>query len=171
VAAAAAPSAATVGSPAPVPPPATSARTLEKNRGRLERRLLESTSLLTVSTQWPGLQQGFRLRRAITRAGVTTVEVVHGITSLPAEQADALRLLAEVRDHWLVENGSHYVRDVTLGEDACRVRLGNAPQNLAACRNTVVCLLARVPKGSCAATIQFLAARPHEALALLKSQK
>lgn len=163
------PAVAAVRCPAPAPPPATSASTLEKNRGRVERRLLESTTLLTVSAQWPGLQQGFRLRREITRGGATTVEVVHGITSLPTEQADALQLLAEVRDHWLVENGSHYVRDVTLGEDACRVRLGNAPQSLAACRNTVVCLLARVGKESCAAATQFLAARPHEVLALLKS--
>jgi predicted transposase YbfD/YdcC len=135
----------------------------------VERRLLESTTLLTVSAQWPGLQQGFRLRREITRDGVTTVEVVHGITSLPTAPADARRLLAEVRDHWLVENGSQYARDVTLGEDACRVRVGNAPQALAACRNTVVCLLARVAKDSCTAATQFLAARPHEALALLKS--
>jgi hypothetical protein len=143
--------------------------TLEKNRGRVERRLLESTTLLTVSAQWPGLQQGFRLRREITREGLTTVEVVHGITSLPTDQANARRLLAEVRDHWLVENGSQYARDVTLGEDACRVRVGNAPQALAACRNTVVCLLARIGKDSCTAATQFLAARPHEALALLKS--
>ena len=124
-----------------------------------------------MSAQWPGLKQGFRLRREISRQGTTTVEVVHGITSLPVEQADAQRLLAEMRDHWLVENGSHYVRDVTLGEDACRVRMGQAPQALAACRNAVVCLLARVAGDSCLAAIQRLAARPHEAVALLKSQE
>jgi predicted transposase YbfD/YdcC len=27
-----------------------------------------------------------------------------------------------VRDHWLIENALHYVRDVTLGEDASRIR-------------------------------------------------
>ena len=50
--------------------------------------------------------------------GKTTVEVVHGITSLSRERADAARLLGLTRGHWGIENGSHYRRDVTLGEDA-----------------------------------------------------
>ncbi len=155
-----------------MPAPATTcASTTEKNRGRIERRTLERTSLLTVSGPWPGLRQGFRLRRAITRRGQTTVEIVHGITSLSPCQATAAQLLEEVRDHWCVENPLHYVRDVTLGEDACRVRTGEAPQNLAACRNTVVCLLSRVRADSGLEAIQRLAARPHEAINLLKSHK
>jgi predicted transposase YbfD/YdcC len=27
-----------------------------------------------------------------------------------------------VRNHWSIENSLHYVRDVTIGEDACRIR-------------------------------------------------
>jgi hypothetical protein len=155
--------------PAPAPA-ALLASSVEKNRGRLERRTLESTSLLTVTGQWPGLRQGFRVRREVTYRGRTTVETVHGITSLPLEQADAARLLGLVREHWQVENGLHYVRDVTLGEDACRVRSGAAPQILAACRNTVVCLLHQVPGDSHAAALRRLAARPDEAIRLLTSQ-
>ena len=31
-----------------------------------------------------------------------------------------------IRGHWsAIENGTHYRRDVTLGEDACRVTLRN----------------------------------------------
>lgn len=146
------------------------ATSVEKNRGRLERRTLESTTLLTVLGQWPGLQQAFRVRREVTYRGKTTVEIVHGITSLPLEQANAARLLGLVRDHWQVENSLHYVRDVTLGEDACRVRRGAAPQILAACRNTVVCLLQQVPSASHAEAIRRLAARPDEAINLLNSQ-
>lgn len=146
------------------------ASSVEKNRGRLERRTLDSTSILTVFRQWPGLAQGFRVRREVTYRGRTTVETAHGITSVPVEQADAARLLAWVRSHWQVENGLHYVRDVTLGEDACRVRSGQAPQILAACRNTVVYLLQQVPSDSHAAAIRRLAARPDEAISLLNSQ-
>jgi predicted transposase YbfD/YdcC len=40
-----------------------------------------------------------------------------------------------VRDHCRIENCLHYVRDVTLREDACRVCKGNAPQVLAALRD------------------------------------
>ena len=66
-----------------------------------------------------------------------------------------------------MENCLHYVRDVTLGEDACRVRKGNAPQVLAALRNAVVHLLAGVKAESRAAATEELAACSHEALGLL----
>lgn len=150
-------------------PPESRAQTLEKSRGRRERRTLERTGTLTVRQQWLGLAQGFRLRREITRAGKTTVEVVHGITSLPPERFTASRLLALTREHWTIENQLHYCRDVTLGEDACRVRTGHTPQVLAACRNTALNLLHRVMGSNCAAKIRRLAARPLEAFNLLFS--
>ena len=56
---------------------------------------------------------------------------------------------------------------MTLGEDACRVRKGAAPQVLAALRNAVVHLLAEVPGASRAAAIRRLNAHPAEALELL----
>jgi predicted transposase YbfD/YdcC len=95
------------------------------------------------------------------------VEVVHGITSLSPAQADARRLLALTRDHWAIENGLHYVRDVTLGEDGCRVRKGAAPQVLAAVRKAVIHLLRNVAAPTKAAALRRLNARPREALALL----
>ena len=70
--------------------------------------------------------------------------MVHAITSLPPGRADAARLLALSRAHWGIENRLHWVRDVTLGEDACRVRTRAAPQVLAACRNAVLTLLRRL---------------------------
>ena len=45
--------------------------------------------------------------------------------------------------HWAIENGLHYVRDVTLGEDASRIRSGAAPQAMAAIRNLIVAVLQR----------------------------
>jgi predicted transposase YbfD/YdcC len=105
--------------------------------------------------------------RERTVKGQTTVEVVHGITSLSEGEADARRLLGLVRDHWHVENRLHWVRDVTLGEDACRVRKGSAPQVLAALRNAVIHLLAGVPGESRVAALEQLNARPNEALSLL----
>ena len=48
--------------------------------------------------------------------------------SLPRERAGPEHLLALVRQHWSIENRLHWRRDVALGEDASRVRSGNAPQ-------------------------------------------
>lgn len=43
--------------------------------------------------------------------------------------------------HWTIENRVHYVRDVTLGEDAHQMHTGHAPQALAAIRNVLLNLL------------------------------
>lgn len=72
-----------------------------------------------------------------------------------------------MREHWRIENCLHYVRDVTLGEDACRVRKGGAPQVLAALRNAAIHLLAGVGAESRATTTERLAAQPKEAINLL----
>lgn len=94
-------------------------------------------------------------------------ETVYGITSLPVGEADAERLLALVRGHWGIENRLHGVRDVTLGEDNCRVRSGTAPPVLAATRNAVVHLLEEVEGRSKAAALRHFAIFPLEAFALL----
>jgi hypothetical protein len=122
---------------------------------------------VTVGQKWAGLQQGFEVTRERTIKGVKTVEVVYGITSLPPERANAVTLLALLRTHWRIENELHYVRDVTLGEDACRVRSGNAPQALAAIRNAVVHLLAQVDADSCPEAIELLQIHPEQARNLI----
>ncbi len=50
------------------------------------------------------------------------------LSSLPP---DAQRLGKAIRQHWSIENQLHWVLDVTFGEDACRIRTGNAPENIA----------------------------------------
>lgn len=93
------------------------------------------------------MKQGFELTRQRTEKGQTTVEVVYGMTSLSRERAEAHRLLGLTRGHWGIENGSHYRRDVTLGEDRSRVRKGSAPQILAGIRNSIIHLVQDVAPG------------------------
>jgi hypothetical protein len=81
--------------------------------------------------------------------------------------ADAKRLLALDRGHWGIENGLHHVRDVTLGEDACRVRSQNAPQVLAAARNLALGLLRCLDFPSIASATRRIVMHPWEGLQLL----
>jgi predicted transposase YbfD/YdcC len=148
------------------------ATTVDKGHGRLERRTLRTTTILTLGDKWPGLAQAVEITRERTEKGKKTVEVVYGITSLKPEKADAKRLLGLVREHWAIENKSHYVRDVTMGEDACRVRKGAATQVLAALRNAVNYLVSGVAETcesalSRAGVIRRLSCMPNEALHLL----
>jgi hypothetical protein len=151
----------------PPPPPAgTVARSVDKGHGRLEVRTIRTTTILTVHQQWKGLKQGFELTRERTVKGKKTVEVVYGITSLGREKADAKRLLQLTRGHWGIENGSHHRRDVTLGEDASRIRKGSAPQVMAALRSTVIHLAQEVAP-TLAAAVRKLGNCFSQALTLL----
>lgn len=73
----------------------------------------------------------------LTEAGAKpTVETGYYATSLSEAQADAAGLLERIRGHWsAIENGTHYRRDVTLGEDACRTADRAGAEVLASLRN------------------------------------
>ena len=46
-----------------------------------------------------------------------------------------------VRQHWAVENSLHYVLDVTFREDASRIRVNNAAENMAILRRLALNLV------------------------------
>ncbi len=73
---------------------------------------------------------------------------------------DLLRLS---RVHWAIENQLHYVRDVTFGEDASRIRSGAAPQAMAAMRNLVIAILHRDGVSNRAAGVRHFAWHPDQA--------
>ena len=104
---------------------------------------------------WPGVAQVGRIEREREIRGQTSREVAYAVTSLTREQAGPEALLSLVRGHWAIENQLHWRRDVSLREDACRVRSGCAPQALAALRNTVL-RLARALPGPLAAVRETL---------------
>lgn len=61
------------------------------------------------------------------------------VTSLVAEEATAQELAQHIRAHWAAcENGSHYRRDVSLGEDASQISGRKAAQAMATLRNLVL---------------------------------
>jgi hypothetical protein len=127
----------------------------------------------THQTPWPQVRQLCRVERERTpvwherEPGPTAREVVYFITSLSPERADASTLLRYQRGHWQIENGLHYVRDVTFDEDRSTVHSGAAPQTLAACRNLAMALLRRSGLASIATGLRTLAGRPHRAIHLI----
>jgi hypothetical protein len=116
----------------------TTATTLDKGHGRCERRTLKATTALNAYLDWPGVAQVGQVESVVVKDGTTAIEVRSFLTSVPRSAADAGQLLAWVRGHWSIENRSHYVRDVTMGEDASRIRKGSGPQVMAAVRNATI---------------------------------
>ena len=92
------------------------------------RELWASTQMNEwCETEWAGVAQVFRLRRKVKDGDKAREETVYGLTNLSRKKANVSRLLALQQAHRRIENRLHYGRDVTLGEDACQVRMTGAP--------------------------------------------
>jgi predicted transposase YbfD/YdcC len=126
-----------------------------------------TTTRLRGYLDWPGAEQVCLLERVRRSRGKETIETVCAVTSLGPERASAKQLLAISRGHWGIEDKLHWVRDMSLGEDACRVRTGEAPEILAAVRNSVLRLIRSSGLTEIAATLRRHAAKPLEALHLV----
>lgn len=142
---------------------------VRKGHGRLETRTLEASADLAGYSDWPGLAQGLCLQRDIVRlaSGERTQEVVYAITSLPVDQLDLAGLLQRWRGHWGIENRLHWVSDVLLQEDACRVRIGCAPLVLSRLRALVISCLRAFGYDSIKAGRRHFTLHPDQALALV----
>jgi predicted transposase YbfD/YdcC len=108
----------------------------DDGHGRLvRRRVFASTDLAPFAALegWPGLAAVVAVEtiRGIPGRGKVKAEIRHYLSSArrPPEA-----LAAAIRNHWRVENGLHWVLDVTFREDASRVRERNAARNLALLR-------------------------------------
>lgn len=145
------------------------ATTRNKGHGRLEVRVLTSSTLLNDYLHWPYLAQVFRIERRITRlcSGQQRQEVVYGLTSLTRSEASAHRLLQMVREYWQIENGLHYRRDRTLHEDATRMRSSTQAENMATLNNLAIAIMLRTGCRYIPQTRRYYAGHPDEALRVL----
>ncbi len=145
------------------------ARTVNKGHGRLEiRELVASTELNAfLGGQWAGVAQVFQVTRTVYEDGQMRQEVVYGITSLSPTRASAARLLARVRAHWRIENRLHWRRDVTLREDHCQVRKGEAPRVLAVLNSFLLAVLDFLGVSNVPQQMRFFDAHPLQAVRLL----
>jgi hypothetical protein len=87
---------------------------------------------------FPNAEQAVRITRTRTIKGKTSRETAYLTVSLPAGQAQPADLGAWARSEWHIENRLHYVRDVTLREDAHQARTGSGPAVFATLRNTAI---------------------------------
>lgn len=124
------------------------AETIDKDHGRIEiRRCWALDDPLAFEyirhfEGWTDLTSIVRVQRERRLLDHTETETAYYISSLPA---DASRILDATRHHWGIENSLHWVLDVTFREDDSRIRIGNAPQNMAVLRHIALNLLKQNP--------------------------
>ena len=87
-------------------------------------------------------QAGF-IRREVFEISGTRVskEEALMITSRNAARMTAADLSRHTRNHWVIENKSHYVRDTVYREDHCQAWAGEGPRTLASLRNLAIGLI------------------------------
>jgi predicted transposase YbfD/YdcC len=103
--------------------------TVDKEHGRLETRrywITEQIGWFADRAQWEKLRSVALVESEREVAGERRVERRVFLCSIGG---DARLLARAVRGHWGIENSLHWVLDVQLGEDDCRVRVGHAAEN------------------------------------------
>lgn len=140
-----------------------------KGHGRIETRTIQVAPALGLH-DFPHMRQVVRIFREVDDARTNTArstETAYAITSCSAERAGRPRLAAAARGHWSIENGLHWVRDVTMREDSSKVRSGSAPRALATMRNLVISVLRLAGATNIAKSLRSISRRPALALTLL----
>lgn len=115
---------------------AQSTTEISKGHGRLEKRIVSICTILDGIPLWPGLKTLIRVesQRQFKKGGQSRFETE--TRYYVASFLESAELFAQrIRGYWGVENKVHYVRDVTQGEDASRIRMHQLPQIFAVARN------------------------------------
>jgi len=116
-----------------------------RGHGRAEVRSVRVRSVRPSEplTGFPSARQAImvvRERATLRGEQLGDPEVVFAITSLPRKDASPRALAGMLRGHWCIENGLHYVRDVTFDEDRSRIRTGSGPRVMASLRNLAIAI-------------------------------
>ena len=132
--------------------------TAEKDHGRIEIRrcwMVEDPAIawLGRGDQWPGLASIAAIEAERRIGDTVSRETRYFISSL---RGNATQLARAARRHWRIENSLHWTLDMTLNEDASRIRTGHAPENLALLRRLALNLIriAKPPKASVRGSIK-----------------
>jgi len=139
-----------------------------KGHGRLESRTVKVTAV-SVGIGFPHARlaiQITRRRRPLTGRKWKT-ETVYAITDLDQTQIRPDEIADIIRAHWHIENKLHWVRDVTLGEDASQIRTGHGPAVMATLRNLAISVHRRHGATNIAAATRRVARHPSRAIPLL----
>jgi len=120
-------------------------QTTDADHGRIEVRRHWITSdiawLRERHPQWPGLTSIGMIEAERQEPGKPASRQTRFYIGSIA--ANAVEFAHAARQHWGIENGLHWVLDVILREDECRIRKRNGPANFATIRHITLNLLQR----------------------------
>lgn len=109
---------------------------INKGHGRVEKRHVSICQNLDGIRPWPGLTTLIQVKSERQVFTHNVIEVTNETRYYISSLSETAQEIAErIRGYWGVENKVHYVRDVTQGEDASRIRTTPLTQIFALARN------------------------------------
>jgi predicted transposase YbfD/YdcC len=134
----------------------------ETNRGhgRVEERTYYAVPVPKADgrlEKWSGLETLVmgHFRRSV-KGGQETEFIRFYISSVPCKKVEWLG--QSLRGHWAIENGLHWVLDVSFGEDGNRTRRGNGAENWSILRRMALGMLNQVKGKMTIPNVKFRAA-------------
>lgn len=104
---------------------------INKGHGRIEIRQVsvfhELDWLHKMHERWPHIETIIQINSKRIIKGRVEEESRYFVSSRKLTAKNALQFS---RAHWGIENGNHYILDVSYKEDASQIRMGNAPENM-----------------------------------------
>ena len=119
--------------------------TVDADHGRIETRTytaIHDVEWLQERHDWPGLKGVIMVESRRESDGKVTQETRFYITSL-IFLANLVGPM--IRDHWMIENGLHWIMDMVFRDDECRVRTENAPANFTTLKHMANNLIRKMP--------------------------
>jgi predicted transposase YbfD/YdcC len=119
--------------------------TVDADHGRIETRTytaMHDVEWLQERHDWPGLKGVIMVESRRESDGKVTQETRFYITSLILR---ANLVGPMIRDHWMIENGLHWIMDMVFRDDECRVRTENAPANFTTLKHMANNLIRKMP--------------------------
>ncbi len=109
----------------------------------MERRRMKRVSVTPEESGLCGCWQALAVRRERVPLGLNpepaSDEIAYYVTSMAAQEMNDAQLLEVIRGHWAaIENGVHYRRDVSFGEDASRIAHRQAAHAMSTLRNLAI---------------------------------
>lgn len=144
----------------------SSHQTVDGDHGRIEtRRYWQATApdFLPDKNAWRDLKSVGMVEATRDLNGQVTKEVRYYLSSLPVNSEVFGNA---IRSHWGIENSCHWMLDVVFREDQCRIRVGNAAENMSTLRRLALNLLRRDKSEKCGIQIKRLKAALDESYLL-----
>ena len=139
----------------------------ERGHGRMSQWATWITDATGID--FPHVRQVACIRREVFGFAGARLSKEHAwiVTSGGVDNMEAADLHEYVRQHWGIENKSHYVRDTTWHEDAHQAYTGSGPQVMATLRNVAAGLLRLNGFNAIKKTTEWICRDRNRALTLL----